>query len=661
MRLLGAILSSLLLLALTARADGAPARGEAGRPAKPRVVFIGWDGADWQLLDELSGAGKMPTLSSLAAKGRTWNLVSYEPMASPLIWTTMATGRTPVDHGVTDFQELDPRTRQRLPISGRSRRVPAIWNLASARGISVGVVNWWATWPAEKVQGFLVSDRAAPVLFDPEALSKSPALCWPEGLADGVRIVVGREASPPYEDVARGLAISRAEFDAAVAEKEDLASPVTAYRKILGVTRAASKIALDLYDREGPELLMLYIEGTDEIGHVLARFSPPRLPGVSDEDFRKYSGGVAAYYEECDRLLGEFARRAGRDGATLILASDHGFKWGAKRPSSRSGIQFDTAYSWHEQPGILLSAGPAVVPSGTRGRASVFDITPTLCRLLGLPADPAFEGQVIAGFGGARVPPAVPKVAWRTAAPVERLVVHEVSPGERKAADEFTKKLVSLGYLTGAEASAVDARPADRAGTQTAASFQNVATFLRARGRPGDALPWYRRALEVDPKSSTAWMNLSIALQMLDRWDESDQALLTALASGYGDPEAAVTRRVGSYEQRARKAPQARRQLVSFLRKVTEAFPGDDRYRAFLGKALFESHDCSSAEALFEDVVQRAPGDFENLNLLGLANWCLGNLDAARSAFERSLALNPNQPAIREGLGQLRRDGALPR
>ena len=54
-------------------------------------------------------------------------------MASPLIWTTIATGRTPLDHGVTDFQELDPKTRARLPISGRSRKVPAIWNFASRR------------------------------------------------------------------------------------------------------------------------------------------------------------------------------------------------------------------------------------------------------------------------------------------------------------------------------------------------------------------------------------------------------------------------------------------------------------------------------------------------------------------------------------------------
>ena len=225
---------------------------------KTRVVLVGWDGADWKLLDPMLQAGALPHLKALIAKGRTWNLDTYQPMISPLVWTTIATGRTPVDHGVTDFQELDPKTGTRLPISGRSRRVPAIWNLASAKGLTVGVVGWWATWPAEKVNGFLVSDRAAPVLFDPESLARSPAVAWPEGLGDGVRMVGRREGSPTYEDIAKSLHVSRAEFDAAVAARKDLADPITGFRKILGATRTIAKIGLELYDRSSLALFMVY-------------------------------------------------------------------------------------------------------------------------------------------------------------------------------------------------------------------------------------------------------------------------------------------------------------------------------------------------------------------------------------------------------------------
>ncbi len=625
--------------------------GQAATP-RPRVIVVGWDGADWTLLDPLVAQGALPNLAGLLAKGRSWKNDSYEPMASPLIWTTLATGRTPVDHGVTDFQELDPKTRERLPISGRSRRVPAIWNLASAKGLTVGVVGWWATWPAEKVNGFLVSDRAAPVLFDPNVLSLSPALTWPDTLGDGVRIVVKREATPSYEDVAKGLKVTRQEFDAAVAAAKDLNDPITGYRKLLGVTRANARIALELYDRQKPEVLMVYLQATDEIGHVLGRFHPPKLSTVSDEEFRKYSGGPVAFYKEADRLLGEFVTRAERDGATLFLVSDHGFRWGDTRPGYYSGIQFDTAFLWHETPGILVAAGPAVTPSSQRGTTNVFDFTPTLCRVLGLPADPVFEGKPLAGVGSKAS--TVKAESWAKV-PVERLVAS--GPVDKKQAEEFTRQLVALGYLTGSEATAVDARPADRAGTETSGSFQNVGSFLRGRGKVKEALEWYRKALEVNPKAPSAWLNLSRSLGMLDRWDESDDTLLTALKYGYNDPEAQLYKRVASYTREAQKKPAARAQLVKLLVKTVAAFPENDRYRASLGKALFEVQKCAESEAVFRELEKRRPADVEVLNLLALTNWCQGRLEEAKGFFRRSLAVNPNQPAVQGGLSELQRGG----
>lgn len=661
---LSQVLAALLALppgalAAAPAAPAAPAgRGAKGAPAaKPRspLIVVGWDGGDWKLLDELIARGLLPNLASVVSRGRSWDLASFNPMISPLVWTTVATGRSPVDHRVADFQELDPKTRARLPISGASRRVPALWNVASAEGLKVGVVGWWATWPAEKVNGFLVSDRASPVLFSPEALLNSPALTWPEGLADGVRLVGRREGTPPFDEVTKALNVTRAEFDAAVAAKKDLADPVTGYQKILGSMRVYARTALDLYDRERPDLLMAYFQGTDEIGHLLGRFHPPKLPTVTDEEFRKYSGGVVAFYREADRTLGEFVKRAERDGATLVILSDHGFRWGANRPAYYSSLQFDTAFLWHESPGMMAAFGPGIVPAKARGNASVFDAAPTFCRLLGVSPDPKFEGKAVAGLAAEKLPAARAATSWEKTVPVERLVVRSSSEADRKAGEEFTKKLISLGYLTGSEAAAVDSRPADRAGTETAGSFQNIGTFLRARNKPKEALEWYRKALEVNPKAPTALFNYSVALSMVGRQDDSDDALISAAANGYHDPEAAIYRRVASYQEESRKDPKAAVQAVKFLRKVVKAFPANERYRASLGKALFESGDCAGSQAVFRDVVSARPQDVEGLNLMALTSWCLGDLAGARTYFQRSLAVNPGQPAVREGLAEIDR------
>ena len=649
----------LAALAPTASAAEPPPAKGGGKPARPApLLVVGWDGGDWKLLDPLMQRGLLPNLSALVARGRTWNLETVNPMISPLIWTTLATGRSPVDHGIADFQELDPKTRARLPISGWSRKVPAIWNVASAKGLKVGVVGWWATWPAEKVNGFFVSDRASPVLFPAEVLSGSPALTWPEGLAEGVRLVGRRDGTPGFDEVSHALHVTKAEFDAAVAAKKGLADPITGYQKIVGSTRVYARTALELYDKEKPDLLMVYFEGTDEIGHLLARFYPPKLPNISEEDFRKYEGGIAAYFQEADRILGEFLKRAEKAGANLVLLSDHGFKWGADRPASRSSIQFDTAFLWHESPGILAAAGPAFPAAAARGKAGIFDVTPTLCRLLGLPGDPGFEGRPVSGLAVGRLPAAPAAVSWAKTFKVERLAVRASSEADKKAGEEFTKKLISLGYLTGAEAAAVDARPPERAGTETAGTFQNIATFLRARGHAKEALPWYRKALEVNPKAPTALFNYSVALQILNQWDESDDALLAAVRNGYHDAEAAFYRRVTSYAERREKDPKSRLQLVKFLRKAVDAFPESLRYRASLGKALFEAKECAASQTIFRDLTARNPRDTEALNLMALTSWCLGDLAGARDYFNRSLAVDPNQPVVRGGLGELvRGDG----
>ena len=314
-----------------------------------------------------------------------------------------------------------------------------MWNVASGAGLKVGVVGWWATWPAEKVTGFFVSDRAAPVLFPADVLADSPALTWPESLADGVRLVGRREGTPGFEDVSRaprhagGVRRRRREGRAREPDHGHAEDP--------GATRVYARTALDLYDRE-PDLLMVYFEGTDEIGHLLGRFAPPKLPGVSEEDFQRYSGGVAAYYQEADRILGEFLKRAERAGANLVLLSDHGFKWGADRPPAAPSFQFDTAFLWHESPGVLAAVGPAFSAATARGRAGVFDVAPTLCRLLGLPADPAFEGRPVSGLAADRVPPAPAPVSWEKTVKVERAAGRAVSAADRRAGEEFTKKLI---------------------------------------------------------------------------------------------------------------------------------------------------------------------------------------------------------------------------
>ena len=97
-----------------------------------------------------------PRCASSRARGTSAVLrTAYGP--SPVIWTTMATGLLPAEHGITDFVVATPGGD--VPVSSSLRRAPALWNMLSQAGRRVAVLGWWATWPAETVRGVVVTDR----------------------------------------------------------------------------------------------------------------------------------------------------------------------------------------------------------------------------------------------------------------------------------------------------------------------------------------------------------------------------------------------------------------------------------------------------------------------------------------------------------------------
>src|SRR6266576_1511639 len=129
------------------------------RAEQKQIIFIGLDGADWQLLDRYMADGTMPNLARIVAAGEKRVLLTQHPPLSPLVWTTMMTGVSPLEHRILDFTRFNPMTGEKEPITSDERRVPAIWNMVTAKGQRVDVFGMWATFPQEKVNGTIVSDR----------------------------------------------------------------------------------------------------------------------------------------------------------------------------------------------------------------------------------------------------------------------------------------------------------------------------------------------------------------------------------------------------------------------------------------------------------------------------------------------------------------------
>ena len=109
--------------------------------------------------------GPVAILSNFARlmNGGAWgDLRSYDPMFSPLLWTTIATGKPPTQHGIADFLVRDPASGQRRPISSEFRKCKALWNIFGDLDRESGWTAWWASFPAEHIRGVMVTELLAP-------------------------------------------------------------------------------------------------------------------------------------------------------------------------------------------------------------------------------------------------------------------------------------------------------------------------------------------------------------------------------------------------------------------------------------------------------------------------------------------------------------------
>lgn len=123
-------------------AAGTPTQQATGAP---RLVILGFDGADPRLVDTLMAQNKLPNVQRLTVRGFRGALATTNPPQSPVAWSTFATGTPPGEHGVFDFVGRDPKTYfpkiattvvEHASVDGDD------WNPASAENLRLGDAFW---------------------------------------------------------------------------------------------------------------------------------------------------------------------------------------------------------------------------------------------------------------------------------------------------------------------------------------------------------------------------------------------------------------------------------------------------------------------------------------------------------------------------------------
>jgi hypothetical protein len=432
-------------------ADGRPADGlVADRSVVSPLVVVGIDGATFDLVLPLTEEGRLPHLARLMAEGAWGPLETMEPTVSPAIWTTVATGRPPGVHGILGFDGVPGHTMTSLPTS-QMRKVRAFWNILSEHDRSVGVIGWWATWPAEPVRGYVVSDRVAYTRMEATLGEDTPHShqVYPPELAQEVGALVRRPNEITADEVRRFVKLSDEEVDRLIrgsAYRHGALLPEFKY--VHQSDRTTADIAVELMRTRPTDVTAVGFYGVDTVSHLAWHYMQPEaFPGLhlDEQEVARFGGLIDRYYEFMDRILGELMEAAPAT-ANWMIFSDHGFGPTGRLPWS-GGHGRITPGAPVAPDGILILAGPDIRPGVRIDRPHVLDLAPMILHLQGLPLAADMPGGV---FREAFREPFASNV------PIRQIATYETGPrampeGAPQVDPELDadarKRLCALGYI----------------------------------------------------------------------------------------------------------------------------------------------------------------------------------------------------------------------
>jgi hypothetical protein len=445
------ILASALVLSLLCACGSSQQEPAASQPA---VLLVGFDGADLRWVERLHAEGRLPHMGGLMDRGVSASLETVHYW-SPIIWTSIATGVRPERHGigaflvgmdlpaarpggptapplepapVADDYEPQPLVDSSKPASVLNRRRPAFWNVLSHYHRSVGVLAWWATYPAEPVDGFMVSPYlffGAPRKGRPtvtvEWRDDDPRRTFPPELADELRPMMRTDADlRPQELVGVAGTPRQTAYTPWIVARD------TGYLDAL----------LHLMDTRPVDVLAIYFQGIDVASHDFTSFvfgpnmNKRRSPKVPPRAVREAIGRVEAMYERADAMLGRLLDRVSPE-TDVILVSDHGW-------------EYDGTSHWNRNPGMFIAAGPSFRRGVRAEDVSVLDVAPILFAIEGVPVAEALDGKLPAGVLQPEVEGGVLHVDDYPIPP------HSLPPGTRSDAAEdeaYIEMLKGLGYV----------------------------------------------------------------------------------------------------------------------------------------------------------------------------------------------------------------------
>jgi predicted AlkP superfamily phosphohydrolase/phosphomutase len=362
---------------------------------KPRVIMLGVNGAEWDIIKPLLVRGEMPNLAWVISRGVSGKLRTISAPNCPKIYSIFETSRPPEENGITGFK-VNGKTAVSTLL-----KAPPLWSLLSDAGISVGMANVPATFPAPPVNGYLITGMLTHGKGCEDGMLCSPKLSevqdgdavFPKALAGEIKSALG------------DIPIDCLRMPGAAELRGREAETVNSWLANVSQIRAQQQRLFDYLLTNHPTDFTFFVQSCeDRVGHWLYPIQPYNA-GYNPSIHTLRVDAFPNQYREFDKVLGTILKHVDTD-TTLIILSDHGIK-------PLREIEFHEAHRDHagttpviakhdfedgdDVPGLFIAMGPGI-KRGERIMGldmSVFDIAPTILHIYGVAAPPQMRGRVL--------------------------------------------------------------------------------------------------------------------------------------------------------------------------------------------------------------------------------------------------------------------------
>jgi len=421
-----------------------------------KIILIGIDAAAWKVIDPLIEKGELPTISKLIKEGARASLQSLPGYKSPALWNCIATGKYPEKNGILYFTNLylnlsrlkikknittaflinwpyrlgklfsnnkkDPskmtknlnkiyiyymlklgKIFEKLSIGGNylitsnSRKEKAIWEMLSEENVTCGVIGWLVTWPAKKINGYLVSQKAVEGINKLEKTKdidlEKGDISYPKDFINQIKELNRHPPSISKEEIKQFFNnLDQNDENEIRGKRFNKKNRLNLFSYMFISDIFSTEVSKVIKEKGKPEFLSLYLPGLDGIQHVFWQYHEQEkfnFVNIKKEEVQKFKDTIKNYYKFLDTQIKSLID----EESTIIIISDHGVEAIKEKNYDHKGIR---SGQHDESPdGILILSGPNIKRGISLKKAHILDIAPTILHLMNKPIDSNMDGTVL--------------------------------------------------------------------------------------------------------------------------------------------------------------------------------------------------------------------------------------------------------------------------